>query len=32
VALDGLGGVYVADNAGSRIVKFHLTSPLAPEQ
>jgi outer membrane protein assembly factor BamB len=27
VALDDSGGVYVADNAGSRIVKFHLNSP-----
>lgn len=30
VALDRAGGVYVADSAANRIVKFRLLPPLAP--
>jgi DNA-binding beta-propeller fold protein YncE len=31
VALDGKGGVYVADSDNRRVVKFRLLPPLAPE-
>ena len=31
IALDGEGGIYVADSAGARVVKFRLLPPLALE-
>jgi len=31
VALDGTGGIYVADNLGSQVLKFRLLPPLGPE-